>query len=89
MLKHKHIDKICILIMALALAATVLFMHGEALGLIPASSAPGYETRLFDRTRVHTIDILIDDWDAFLDTAPEEEYSPCTIVIDGEAFSNV
>jgi len=89
MLKHKHIDKICILIMALALAATVLFMHGEALGLIPTSSAPGYETRLFDRTWVHTIDILIDDWDAFLETAPEEEYSPCTLVIDGEAFPNV
>lgn len=89
MLKHKHTDKICILIMALALVATVLFMHGEALGLIPASSAPGYETRLFDKTRVHAIDILIDDWDAFLDAAPEEEYSPCTLVIDGEAFSNV
>lgn len=89
MLKHKHIDKICIAVMALALAATVLFMNGESLGLTPASAAPGYETRLFDKTRVHTIDIVMDDWEAFLETAAEEEYTSCTLVIDGETFSNV
>ena len=89
MLKHKHIDKICIAVMALALVATVLFMNGESLGLTPASAAPGYETRLFDKTRVHTIDIVIDDWEAFLETAAEEEYTSCTLVIDGETFSNV
>lgn len=41
----------------------------------------GYETRLFDKSRFHTIDILIDDWQAFLDTALEEQYSTCTIMI--------
>ena len=89
MLKHKHIDKICIAVMVLALVATVLFMNGESLGLTPASAAPGYETRLFDKTRVHTIDIVMDDWEAFLETAAEEEYTACTLVIDGEIFSNV
>lgn len=89
MLKHKHIDIICIAVMALALVATVLFMNGESLGLTPASAAPGYETRLFDKTRVHTIDIVLDDWEAFLETAAEEEYTSCTLVIDGETFSNV
>ena len=89
MLKSRHIDKICVLVMALALVATILFMNGQSLGLTPASAAPGYERRLFDRSRVHTIDILIDDWEAFLDTAPEEKYSSCTLVIDGEKFSNV
>ena len=89
MLKHKYIDHICIIIMALALVGTLLFMNGTALGLKPASAAPGYETRLFDRTRVHTFDILIEDWDIFLETAAEEEYTACTVVIDGERFSNV
>jgi len=89
MLKSKYIDSICIAVMILAVLGTMLFMDGERFGLTAASSAPGYETRLFDKSRVLTIDILIDDWDAFLETAPEEEYTSCTLVIDGEKFSNV
>ena len=89
MLKSKRIDLICIAVMALALLVTVLFMNGEALGLTAASKAPGYMTRLFDDSRVHTIDIVVQDWDAFLETAAEEEYISCTLVIDGEKFSNV
>ena len=89
MLKSKRIDFVCIAVTVLAAVLTLLFMNGEKLGLTAASGAPGYETRLFDRSKVHTIDILIDDWGAFLETAPEEEYSPCTLVIDGEKFSNV
>ena len=50
MLKHKLIDKICIAVMALALIITILFMNGESLGLIPSSSAPGYVSRLFDKS---------------------------------------
>lgn len=87
MLKHKHIDRICIVIISIALAVTILLMNGKALGLVPAS--PGYETRLFDKTEVHTIDIIIDDWDAFIASAPKEEYTPCTLVIDGAEFNNV
>lgn len=89
MLKHRYIDRICIIVMVLALVLTVLFMNGESLGLTPASAAPDYEARLFDKTRVHTVEILIDDWDAFLETAAKEEYTACTLVIDGERFSNV
>ena len=89
MLKSKSIDRICIILMSVALVVTILFMNGETIGITPASVAPGYETRLFDKSKVHTIDIIIDDWDAFLDTAAEEEYSSCTLVIDGEKFSNV
>ena len=89
MLKSKSIDRICIIVMSVALVVTILFMNGETIGITPASVAPGYETRLFDKSKVHTIDIIIDDWDAFLDTAAEEEYSSCTLVIDGEKFSNV
>lgn len=75
--------------MATALLITYLFMHGESFGLVPASSAPGYASRLFDSSRVHQIDIIIEDWEAFLDSAVKEEYSSCTLVIDGEAFNHV
>ena len=89
MVRSKHIDIICIAVAALMVIITVLFMNGEALGLQKASSAPGYETRLFDSTRVHTVDIVMDDWQGFLEKAPDEEYAACTLVIDGEKFSNV
>jgi len=89
MLKSRYTDLLCIAVMVLAVLGTLLFMGGESLGLTAASSAPGYETRLFDKSRVHTIDILLEDWDAFLETAPEEEYTSCTLVIDGEKFSGV
>ena len=89
MVRSKHIDIICIAVAVLMVILTVLFMNGEALGLQKASSAPGYETRLFDSTRVHTVDIVMDDWQGFLEKAPDEEYAACTLVIDGEKFSNV
>ena len=89
MLKHKWIDGLCAGVMALAVVITALFMNGEKLGLQAASGTPGYETRLFDKSRVHTLEILTEDWEGFLETAAREEYSSCTLVIDGEKFSNV
>ncbi len=86
---HKNIDRICCLVMVLALALTVLFMNGESFGVQAASSAPGYETRLFDTSTVHTIDIVMDDWEGFLETCTNEEYTLCSVVIDNEAYKNV
>lgn len=89
MLRHKHIDRICLAAMALALVLAGVLWMGEALGIRPTHSDPAYASRLFDAGRVHTIDIQIEDWQAFLDTAPQEEYSPCTVVVDGERFEQV
>ena len=86
---HKHIDKICCVVLALTLILTALFMCGETLGIEVSARAMGYEDRLFATDRVHTIDIVIDDWDAFISTAISEEYSVCSVVIDGEAVRNV
>ena len=86
---HKHIDKICCVVLVLTLLLSTLFMFGEALGIETAARVIGYENRLFSTDRVHTIDIIIDDWDAFLSTATSEVYSLCSVVIDGEAIKNV
>ena len=86
---HKSIDKICAVIAALTLVLTVLFCNGQAFGIGTTAHAIGYENRLFDRSRVHTFDIVIDDWDSFLETCESEEYSPCTVIIDGESVKNV
>ncbi len=85
----KAIDRICILAVVAALLISILFMNGAALGIQVQSKTMGYEDRLFDTSKVHTIDIVIDDWDAFLQTAQSEEYSVCSVVIDGETFKNV
>ncbi|MCF0108778.1 MAG: CotH kinase family protein [Erysipelotrichaceae bacterium] len=85
----KLFDKICIAIVALTLIITILFMNGSALGIKSVSRTAGYETNLFDTSRVHTIDIVMNDWDDFIETCENEEYSPCTVVIDGEKYANV
>ena len=89
MATHRHIDRICCAVLALVLVLTLLFVNGEALGLQAASKVMGYENRLFDTARVHTVDIVMDDWDSFLDTCENEEYEACAVVIDGESYRNV
>lgn len=86
---HKYIDRLCALALALTLAVTALFMGGEALGLQPAAGGLGYEERLFDAGRVHTLDIIMDGWEDFLSGCEDKEYAACTLVIDGEACRNV
>ena len=86
---NKHIDKICCVILAVALILTALFMNADRLGVQAVSAAVGYASRLFDTSTVHTIDIVMDDWDAFIEGCSDEEYSDCTVVIDGEAYRHV
>ena len=86
---HRHFDKICVAVLALTLVVTVLFMNGAVLGINAADRVMGYENRLFDTSRVHTIDIVMDDWDGFIATCENEEYVVCAVVIDGESYKNV
>ena len=86
---HKHIDKICCVAVAFALVITVLFMNGKSLGIVSAGKSLGYENRLFATDRVHTIDIVMNDWEGFIETCENEEYSMCSVVIDGENYSNI
>ena len=76
---------------AVLAAALVLLLGlaGKARAILPAGENPGYVSRLFDGSRVHRVDIQVEDWEAFLASAPEEEYIPATVEIDGEAFRQV
>ncbi|MBR6767780.1 MAG: CotH kinase family protein, partial [Clostridia bacterium] len=88
MLRHKNIDRICCIVLAAVILLTVCLMGAADAGVIVGNPTLGYENRLFDQSRVHVIDIVMDDWEGFLGTCMSEEYSPCTVIIDGESFSN-
>ena len=85
----KHFNKIAWMITALMLVVTMMFMNGSSFGIEAMAHTMGYENRLFDNTKVHTIDIVMDDWGAFIDSAVSEEYYSAALVIDGEAYKNV
>ena len=70
----KKLDKIAWTVTVFTLGITILFMNGGAIGLKEMTRMMGYETRLFDNTRVHTIDIVMNDWDEVIKNAISEEY---------------
>lgn len=86
---NKHIDKICCITIAVALVLTIIFMNAGQLGVQAMSTAVGYASRLFNISTVHSIDIVMDDWDSFIENCVNEEYVNCTVIIDGEAYRNV
>ena len=86
---HKKIDRICIIITAITLVIAFVFCNSQTLGIKTTAHAIGYEDRLFDRSKVHTIDIVMNDWEGFIEGCESEEYSACNLVIDGEAVKNV
>ncbi|BCI60703.1 CotH kinase family protein [Solibaculum mannosilyticum] len=86
---HKHINTICCISLVAALLITILFLGFGSTGIVAVSKALGYEERLFDTSRVHTLDIVMDNWDEFVDNCQNEEYVSCSVVIDNESFKNV
>ena len=85
----KHFNRICTAVMVLCLAVTLMLCFPNAVGIQAASKTLGYESRLFDTSYVHSIDIVTDDWDSFIENCESEEYSSCAVVIDGESYKNI
>ena len=88
MIRHRLVDQICLAGLVVALMITAVLSVWASVQE-ENGVAMAYETRLFDDTRVHTIDITIDDWGALIEEAQEERYVPCTMTIDDEVFRQV
>ncbi len=71
------------------LAAALILTGAVSAGMAEADDAGNAYAGLFDQSRVHTIDIEIADWDAFVANADAEEYAECNVTIDGERLENV
>ncbi|MBD5444031.1 MAG: spore coat protein CotH [Lachnospiraceae bacterium] len=85
----KRIDQICIIALVFVLIITTLFINSEKLGVQAVSAPLGYEARLFNTSTVHSIDIVMDDWDSFIENCRDETYETCAVIIDGDAYKNV
>lgn len=85
----KRIDIVCLAGVLLAILLTGFLLNAEAFGIETARAGMGYEDRLFDTSFVHTIDIVMDDWEGFLENCGNKEYASCAVIIDGEAYKNV
>lgn len=86
---HKHFDKICCVVLAVTLLLTTLLMFGDIPAARKTSTVMGYENKLFDVSRVHTVDIVMDNWDEFIESCKSEKYYNCAVVIDNESYKNV
>ena len=89
MLRTKTVDRIVCVFTALMLIAAVCLWGITEPVQGDGSHEIGYESLLFDQSKVHTIEITMDNWDDFIANATAEEYRECTIVIDGESLGQV
>lgn len=91
MIRNRQMSWVCggaVLFMVLA----ALALLGSGGGFLQAAAATlPYTEKLFNTSRVHTVDIVAKetDWQEMLDNAVSEEYISCSVVIDGEAYQNV
>ena len=85
MATSKNLERVCAIVLIVSLLASAGLVYVKANSGESTGQTMGYESRLFDTSRVHTIDIVMDDWDSFLENCESEEYSACAVVIDGES----
>ena len=89
MLRKRYIYFIFTSIVLVIVSLALLFMNKELVSITKVDVSPSYANSLFDDSQVHTIDIVIDDWDNFLKNATGKEYVSCTLIINGETFDYV
>ena len=75
--------------MILSCIVTLGLMSENHLGIQSVTSSPPYTTKLFDPQVVHTIDIELEDQNAFFASAQDENYVMSTLTIDGEKYEGV
>jgi len=92
MLENRHINKIIIGLMILAVIVITPFMllH-EGSSFDPSSTDEDYYNQLFDKEEVIEINIEMQDadWEWIIENATDEEYRGGNITINGETFYNV
>lgn len=93
MINSKYFNKILAVLLVVALTITVLLRYfPDTLPITSANSVSyDYETKLFDKNSVMSINIVVDedDWNTMLENATSKEYIQADIQINGETFYSV
>ena len=89
MSSSKAIGIIGVIAGILAIVIVVGLFNYDALGIHKMPRKIGYEDRIFDVSKVHTIDIQCDDWKGFIENCTDEMYIEVNTTIDDEQFDNV
>lgn len=71
------------------LTITVLFIYTSNLYSDKKLNLMGYEDKLFDTSKVHTLNIIMDDWEDFTANCQSENYYACSVEIDDEVYENI
>ena len=94
MLSSKHITKISIVLISLALALCIFAMvFYDSLQATFGGSVYNmeYEQKLFDTDVIMSVDIKMDEakWDKMLENPMAEEYYQCDVTVNGKTFYGV
>ncbi|WP_167958848.1 CotH kinase family protein [Anaerosporobacter faecicola] len=93
MITNKHINKIIMLCIVIALVCSGVMIYLGNTDKVKESSGVSlaYESQLFDHDSIMTVDIRVDEdsWNEMIENASSEEYISCDVVINGETYSNV
>ncbi|MBO4901115.1 MAG: CotH kinase family protein [Lachnospiraceae bacterium] len=94
MVTNKHISKIIIALMAVAVIVCLLAVGfaDKLSGMLGGTGVKmEYESQLFDTDEIISVDIQMDEetWEEMLKNAMSEEYYVCDVVINGQKLYNV
>ena len=94
MIKSKYLGKILTVLMVLAVAFTIAltyFQKEEPVAVASDVEVKSYETEIFNKNEVMTVDIKMDQdtWKAMLANASTEEYVLCDVVVNGTTYKDV
>lgn len=94
MLSSKHISQITIALISVVLVLCILAMtfYDKLLPVVATSGySMEYQDKIFDINRIIDINIVLDDeeWSEMLQTARQEQYYECDVVINGTTFKQV
>lgn len=64
MAKNKHTTAVCVAITIVTVLITAVFGVSSSFGMEKVQYQPAYEQKLFDTSRVHSIDVVVNqsDW---------------------------
>ncbi len=94
MLENKHVTRLIVVltsVLVILSIAAIIFSDELILYLGGKKVSQEYETRLFDKSEIIKVNILMDDdkWDKMLKNATDEIYYSCDVVVNGQMFKNV